>query len=120
MKGLTFRGMYVAPILAGTKTSTIRRPRSGLPNAGEQFRLINRYDRPPFATATAFQVVDVRADELTEDDARTDGFASLAELMAVLDAMAADGPDALPGMRVWRIIRFTLDNPTVGMLPSAT
>lgn len=114
MKGVTFRALYVPLILDGTKTTTIRKPSNRLPYPGERFRLVCRYDRPPFATATALHMREVTADQLTEADARADGFPTLTEL---LDALAqyrtdgADGPDALPDMPPlpWRIIHFQLD-----------
>lgn len=115
MKQLTFRARYVPLILDGSKTTTIRRPRPGLPVAGERVRLICRYDQPPFALATVAEAVDIYADQLTEADARADGFASLADLLDALEEHAADrsdGPDALPlGLSLcWRMIRFTLDS----------
>ncbi len=111
MKGLTFRARYVPLILSGDKVTTIRRPSNRLPAPGERVRLVCRYDQPPFAVATVEAVYDVTADELDLFDARADGFASLAELLAALESHAgAGGPDALPldTAPVWRIISFAL------------
>lgn len=110
MKGLTFRACYVPAILAGTKTTTIRKPRTGLPAVGEPLRLVCRYDRPPFAIARVTEVRDVLRSDLTEEDARADGFASLAELVAALAEHESGSPDAAPTLLPvpWRLIRFTL------------
>lgn len=110
MKGLSFRACYVPAILAGAKTTTLRRPRSGLPGAGEKLRLVCRYDRPPFALADVVEVRDVLRADLTEEDARADGFASLAELLEALEGFEAGAPDAAPALLPvpWRLIRFTL------------
>ncbi len=116
MKGLTFRAAYVPLILAGDKVTTIRRPSNRLPVAGERVRLVCRYDQPPFALATVEAVYDVTADELDLFDARADGFATLAELLAALDLHAgAGGPDALPldTAPVWRVLHFSLDPATL-------
>lgn len=112
MKGLTFRACYVPLILDGSKTTTIRKPRAGLPAAGEWLRLVCRYDRPPFAVATVTEVRDVLRSELTEADAHADGFASLAELVAALAEHETGSPDAAPSLLPvpWRLIRFTLAN----------
>jgi hypothetical protein len=112
VKGITFRAQYVPLILAGEKTTTIRRPSNRLPVTGDRVRLVCRYDRPPFALATVTSVYDVTADEITEAQARDDGFATLAELLAALEAHSgAGGPDALPAMPapLWRIITFSVD-----------
>lgn len=110
MKGLSFRARYVPAILAGSKTTTLRRPRSGLPAAGERIRLICRYDRPPFAIAEVVEVRDMLRAELTEADAAADGFASLAELLEALADFEAGAPDAAPTLLPvpWRLIRFSL------------
>lgn len=114
MKGLTFRAKYVPLILSGAKTTTIRRPSNRLPVAGDRIRLVCRYDRPPFALADVTDVRDVAAADLTEAQATADGFASLAELLAALEAHAGNGgPDALPGVTtlldpVWSVIHFQL------------
>jgi hypothetical protein len=112
MKGLTFRARYVAPILAGSKTTTIRRPSNRLPGPLEPFRLVCRYDLPPFAFGTVLEVRDVLPVQLTNSDARADGFTDLAELLAALEVLTASGPDAQPSLlpHVWRIIRFRLDS----------
>lgn len=112
MKGLTFRARYVPLILSGDKVTTIRRPSNRLPGQGEQFRLVCRYDQPPFAIATVMSMVDVDTAQLTTADAYADGFDSLAELVEALQFHAgAGGPDALPTMPppLWRIITFSLD-----------
>lgn len=113
MKGLTFRARYVPLILDGRKTTTIRRPSARLPELGDRVRLVCRYDLPPFALATVTGARDVAAVDLTDDDARADGFASADELRDALAEMGAGGPDAMPvlfsGQRVWRIIEFQLD-----------
>jgi hypothetical protein len=107
VKGLTFRAVYVPAILDGSKTTTIRRPRAALPGAGETFRLICRYDQPPFALATVVEVRDVTADQLTEADALADGFATLPALLAALyDHARPISESLLPP--VWRILRFHL------------
>lgn len=110
MRGLSFRACYVPLILDGSKTTTIRKPRSGLPVAGEKLRLVCRYDRPPFAIATVAEVRDVLRPDLTDADAVADGFASLAELQAALAEHESGSPDAAPTLIPvpWRLIRFTL------------
>lgn len=121
-KRLSFRGHWVAPILAGTKTSTIRRPAKRLPEYNEFVDLITRYDSAPFARAVITSVRDVTADQLTEEDAARDGFASLAELVerlaewdAALTAREREfyGRELLdPAPLVWRILTFELEPPT--------
>lgn len=110
MKGLSFRACYVPAVLAGSKTTTIRRPSTRLPAAGELVRLVCRYDRPPFAVARVRDVRDVTRAELTEADAVSDGFASLDALVAALAEFDAGSPDAAPTLLpvTWRLIRFHL------------
>lgn len=108
MKRLTFRGGWVAPILAGSKTTTIRRPTRRLPAAGDTFALICRYHEPPFALATVRSVLDLGTDELTEAQARADGFDTLAELVGRLEDWADTFTPSLLAP-TWRLISFDLD-----------
>ncbi len=101
MRVLRFRAVYIAPILAGTKTTTLRRPRSGLPERGDDVSMRCRYDRPQFAVARVTSTDTVSVRNLTDRIARADGFTDAAALRA---AIRTDYPDATSFV----VIRFRL------------
>lgn len=98
---LQFRGVYVPLILDGRKTQTIRAKLGGGFVAGRPLRIQNGYSATAHvADATIDAVDEVPIAELTERDAKLDGFPSLAEL---LTAIAATYPGAARVFRVrWR------------------
>lgn len=66
MRSLWFKNCFVAPILSGEKSNTIRRPSSRLPAVGETVALTVG-PRPPFAYASivAVEPVDEMPDNRT-------------------------------------------------------
>lgn len=98
---LQFRGVYVPLILDGRKTQTIRAKLGGGFVAGRPLRIQNGYSATAHvADATIAAVDEVPIAELTERDAKLDGFPSLDELLAVI---ASTYPGATRVFRVrWR------------------
>lgn len=98
---LQFRGVYVPLILDGRKTQTIRAKLGGGFAVGRSLRIQNGYSATSHvADATISAVDEVPIAELTERDAKLDGFPSLDELLAVI---ASTYPGATRVFRVrWR------------------
>lgn len=116
VKSLTFKGRFIEPILAGTKTTTLRRPSSRLPRLGERVNLICQWHRPAFAVGEVTEVRDVALDSLTDADAIADGYPDAESLRAAVIEMLGlgDDPNALPfegslgQVQQLRLIRFCL------------
>lgn len=70
MRSLWFKQRYVASILDGSKTDTIRAARPGLPRPGEIVTL-NVGPRPAFAHAQILSIEPVAEDELGADRLET-------------------------------------------------
>jgi hypothetical protein len=98
MPSLQFTGDLVAPILKGLKTQTLRAKLNRGIEVGAPLTLQNGYRKGGNvvgrATISAVDLVATRS--LTEQDARLDGFATLAELRERLRAMGAP-------RKLWRI-----------------
>ena len=98
---LLFKKKFLEPILSGAKRQTIRvwpkrRVRPG------QIEFVPGLGR---VRITAFE--PVRPADLSEEDARLDGFESREALLAELRGLYGDRLDAVPCFR----IRFTLEPP---------
>ena len=91
MKQLAFRAVYISPILAGTKTTTLRTPRSGLPAQDDEVAFRCQWHKPPFAYAYVTGADEVAVRNLTDRHARADGFPDARALRA---AIRSDYPDA--------------------------
>ncbi len=81
MRRINFNPEYVAPILSGSKRTTVRRGRRRY-ERGEVVELT--VNRRPFARAKVVWSMVKRISELTDEDARRDGFLSREELLRVL------------------------------------
>lgn len=78
MKRLSFKSRYIEPILDGTKTQTLRRYSTTLPQAGEPVSFRCRQDQPAFATARVVAVDGpLTLDDLDEADAAVNGYENL-------------------------------------------
>lgn len=85
MPALQFRREYVDLIRRGVKTQTVRAKLSGGFVVGRRLRLHNGYHSDAhIGDATITEVVLVDVAELTESDARLDGFESLDGLRVAL------------------------------------
>lgn len=73
---LSFKARYIEPILQGRKRYTMR-ARTRL-KVGDEVAATCRYDRPPFARLRITAIREVRLGDLTEADARADGYTDLA------------------------------------------
>lgn len=94
---LLFKRKFRPAILSGEKTRTIRLWRNRHVKPG------GVYFAPGIGYLRVSAVDEVTLDDLTEDDARADGFASLAALKAELDRLYADAAHA---NRRWYRIAF--------------
>ncbi len=81
MRRINFNPEYVAPILQGSKRTTVRLGRRRY-ERGEVVELT--VNRRPFARARVVGSMVKRISELTDEDARLDGFLSREELLRVL------------------------------------
>jgi len=81
MRRINFNPEYVAPILSGSKCTTVRRGRRRY-EKGEVVELT--VNRRPFARARVVCSRVKRISELTDEDAKRDGFLSREELIRVL------------------------------------
>ena len=94
MRLIGFRGRYIEPILAGTKTTTVRKAHGapGLPRVGEVVGMRCRYDRPPFVYAQVTEVEPYRLANATDDDAQADGHGDATEWVAAIRDVYGDAP----------------------------
>ena len=81
MERINFDAEYVEKILKGEKTTTIRKGIKSYP-VGRIVDLTVNYK--PFARARVSKVIVKRVSELTDEDARRDGFNSKEELIQAL------------------------------------
>lgn len=102
MRQLGFKSRFIAPILDGSKTQTLR-ARSHV-QAGDLVSARCRYDQPAFAVLEVTGVDMALTSELTEFDSRADGFQSLADLRQELKTLYP----RLGGDYRWHRIRFVL------------
>jgi hypothetical protein len=100
MRQLGFKSRFIAGILDDSKTQTLR-ARSHV-QTGDLVSARCRYDQPAFAVLEVTGVDMVLTSELTELDARADGFRSLADLLQELKTLYP----RLSGDYRWQRIRF--------------
>lgn len=103
MAALSFKSKYIDDILAGRKTSTMRRVGSPAnPKAGTEFTLkCGRYS-PPFAKAKCISVTPIFVSDITDRMAKLDGFANAAALQTQLRETYG------PNIRRVDVIKFQL------------
>ncbi len=87
MDRINFDAEYVRPIIRGEKVTTIRRGIKSYP-VGRIVDLTVNYT--PFARAKVEKVVVKRVSELTDEDAKRDGFGSREELIQALRRIYGD------------------------------
>lgn len=87
MAVLRFKDIYRPAILTRTKTSTLRAKVPGGIRSGAIVQIASSYAKPPWALAEITTVEPVRLDELDDDAARADGFASVNELRVALASL---------------------------------
>ncbi len=90
MDKINFDAEYVRPIIRGEKVTTIRKGIKSYP-VGRIVDLTVNYT--PFARARVEKVVVKRVSELTDEDARRDGFSSKDELIKALRKIYGDIKD---------------------------
>ncbi len=90
MERINFDPEYVAAILDGKKTTTVRRGIKSYP-VGKLVELT--VNNRTFALARVKKVVVKRLRELSDDDARRDGFESRSDLIAALRRIYGDIKD---------------------------
>lgn len=85
MASLSFKSKYIPDILAGKKTTTMRKVGSpNNPKEGSEFTLkCGRY-APAFATARCLSVKTLKLAEMTDRQAKADGFDSAESLIKQL------------------------------------
>lgn len=87
MPALQFRRVFVPSILDGRKTQTIRATLGGGFTAGRRLRIQNGYTKTSHVgDAVIVDVIEKQIDDLTQQDAELDGFASLDALRVALEA----------------------------------
>jgi len=87
MERINFDAEYVRPIIRGEKVTTIRKGIKSYP-VGRIVDLTVNYT--PFARAKVEKVVVKRVGELTDEDAKRDGFESREELIRALKRIYGD------------------------------
>ena len=87
MERINFDAEYVRPIIRGEKVTTIRKGIKSYP-VGRIVDLTVNYT--PFARAKVEKVVVKRVGELTDEDAKRDGFGSREELIRALKRIYGD------------------------------
>lgn len=92
---LLFKKKFLPAIRAGEKTQTIRLWKHRRMRAGQRSYI------PGAGYIRVLSVDEVDLDELTEDDARRDGFASLEALRAEIEGLY--GPQIAAGYRAYRV-----------------
>ncbi len=90
MEKINFDAEYVRPIIRGEKVTTIRKGIKSYP-VGRIVDLTVNYT--PFARAKVEKVVVKRVGELTDEDAKRDGFGSREELIRALKRIYGDIKD---------------------------
>ena len=90
MERINFDAEYVRPIIRGEKVTTIRKGIKSYP-VGRIVDLTVNYT--PFARAKVEKVVVKRVGELTDEDAKRDGFESREELIRALRRIYGDIKD---------------------------
>ncbi|MEM1578183.1 MAG: ASCH domain-containing protein [Archaeoglobaceae archaeon] len=91
MERINFDAEFIPLILSGAKKTTIRRGIRSYP-VGKTVELT--VDSKPFAFAKVKKVVVKRASELTDDDAKADGFNCRDELLQALRKIYGDIGDS--------------------------
>ncbi len=92
---LLFKKKFLPAIRAGEKTQTIRLWKHRRMRAGQRSYI------PGAGYIRVTSVDEVGLDQLTEDDAQRDGFASLEALRAEIEALY--GPQIAAGYRAYRV-----------------
>jgi hypothetical protein len=101
MRRINFNPEYVAAILKGRKSTTVRRGRRRYAR-GEVVELTA--NGRTFALARVVECVVKRVAELTDEDARLDGFASRGELLRALRRIYG----SVGGEEYVTVVRFEL------------
>lgn len=101
MKRLSFKKPYIEPILSGEKVTTVRKHTSVKP--GDLIAATCAWGDPPFAFLRVKEVDHLHLDELSDEDARDDGFE---DRMALRKAIAKFYPEAAEVARV----RFSVED----------
>ena len=100
MGQLLFKKCFWEPIRSGTKRTTLRRWNSARLRAG------GRAFAPGVGWLRVARVEAVELSALGESDARADGFASMAEMRAALDAIY---PDCATDGKQWFRVEFSCE-----------
>lgn len=87
-----FKARFIDPILAGTKTTTIRPAAKVRAVWGDVVALRCRYDQPAFAHARVLDVAPLNPATLTVEQAAADGFDDVADLQALIGTLYPDEP----------------------------
>lgn len=103
MQTIDFHPDYLAPVRAGTKTTTVRYRETITP--GRATLVFAGKETTSKVAATVTEVVPRRLSDLTDADARADGFADRAELVERLRALHY--PD-MPDDADITVVRFTV------------
>ncbi len=85
MPRLSFKGRWIAPILSGSKTQTLRLRIPATVWIAETIDAACRWGDPPFARLRVLEIDQVRIGDLTPADARREGMRSLAELIDLVE-----------------------------------
>jgi hypothetical protein len=104
-KALSFKKKYIAKILEGSKTSTLRKTTALKP--GDVVAATCEWGKPAFATLEIEAVDGVHREALSDADARADGFDGVQQLHKAL-------AEHYPGMDSFVRIRFSVVEPTSG------
>lgn len=82
---MNFKQRFIAPILSGEKTQTLRRGTSMKP--GDEVACYCRWGESAFATVRVTRVTTIRRDQLRKADATADGFVSKVAMLAYIDGL---------------------------------
>ena len=99
MRRLSFKKAYIAPIISGDKTQTLRRPQGKIA-VGDELALTCVWGQPPFAIVTVSKVETLPVADLRPEHAYADGFDSLEEMHAAIRLH-------YPGLREVEVITFS-------------
>lgn len=116
---IMIKGVFADKLLEGSKSTTIR---LGIVKPRYREVIIHGHGRP-LAKAEITEVTVKRVSELTEEDARRDGFSSLDDLLEALRSVYGDlGPDdyvTIIGLRVrQRLDDLEGEDPYLGLEPA--
>ena len=89
---ISFKKMWIEPILQGHKTQTMR-SRKPKYEVGDRVAATCEWGKPPFCELVVADVERISLDQITDQVARADGFASAVELREFLEATYPDIED---------------------------